>query len=530
MIRPRCTGRQRRRGSSRVVLDGDRSSSRPERVERDVRADPGHLDGRRRAGRARGLRASAARPGCAPSGHGASGAASADHSRSPEPPRRRAETPAGVRSALRRPPIERVQRPIRVVVAKPGLDGHDRGAKVVARALRDAGIEVIYTGLHQTPEQIVETAIQEDADAIGLSVLSGAHMTLFARVIELLHDAGRRRHRGLRRRDHPGRRHPRARGARASPQVFTPGCDHPGHRRLGPRARARLTRTRPSAGALARESRARRRPAEDLQWTCSSTRPRSCSPQHGVPVLGRRGGDDRRRGAAQRAERLGDTVVVKAQVKTGGRGKAGGVKLADDARRGVRPRRPTSSAWTSRATPSTACWSTAASDIDEEYYVSFLLDRAEPHVPRDGLRRGRHGDRAARRRAARGAGQVPVDALDRRRRRPRPRRSPTPRRFPADVRDQVVDVLQKLWAVFRDEDATLVEVNPLVRTPDGQVVALDGKVTLDDNADFRHPEHADARRPRRRPTRSSSAPRRRTSTTSSSTARSASSATAPVWS
>ena len=78
---------------------------------------------------------------------------------------------------------------MRVVVAKPGLDGHDRGAKVVARALRDAGVEVIYTGLHQTPEQIVETAIEEDADAIGMSVLSGAHMTLFARVIELL--AGR---------------------------------------------------------------------------------------------------------------------------------------------------------------------------------------------------------------------------------------------------------------------------------------------------------------------------------------------------
>jgi methylmalonyl-CoA mutase C-terminal domain/subunit len=79
---------------------------------------------------------------------------------------------------------------IRVVVAKPGLDGHDRGAKVVARALRDAGMEVIYTGLHQTPEQIVETAIQEDADAVGLSVLSGAHMTLFRRVIELLAERG----------------------------------------------------------------------------------------------------------------------------------------------------------------------------------------------------------------------------------------------------------------------------------------------------------------------------------------------------
>ena len=75
---------------------------------------------------------------------------------------------------------------IRVVVAKPGLDGHDRGAKIIARALRDAGMEVIYTGLHQTPEQIVETAIQEDADAIGLSVLSGAHMTLFRKLIDLL--------------------------------------------------------------------------------------------------------------------------------------------------------------------------------------------------------------------------------------------------------------------------------------------------------------------------------------------------------
>ncbi len=76
--------------------------------------------------------------------------------------------------------------PVRVVVAKPGLDGHDRGAKVVARALRDAGMEVVYTGLHQTPEQIVEAAIQEDADVVGLSVLSGAHMTLFAKVVELL--------------------------------------------------------------------------------------------------------------------------------------------------------------------------------------------------------------------------------------------------------------------------------------------------------------------------------------------------------
>ena len=79
---------------------------------------------------------------------------------------------------------------LRIVVAKPGLDGHDRGAKVIARALRDAGMEVVYTGLHQTPEQIVQTVIQEDADAVGLSILSGAHMTLFQRTLELLAESG----------------------------------------------------------------------------------------------------------------------------------------------------------------------------------------------------------------------------------------------------------------------------------------------------------------------------------------------------
>lgn len=83
-----------------------------------------------------------------------------------------------------------MQRRYRVVIAKPGLDGHDRGAKVIARALRDAGFEVIYTGLHQTPEQIAETVLQEDADAVGISLLSGAHMTLFPKVLELLRERG----------------------------------------------------------------------------------------------------------------------------------------------------------------------------------------------------------------------------------------------------------------------------------------------------------------------------------------------------
>src|SRR5579864_8072552 len=82
------------------------------------------------------------------------------------------------------------ERPIRILVAKAGLDGHDRGAKVIARALRDAGFEVIYTGLHQTPEQVVDAAVQEDVDGIGLSVLSGAHMTLFPRIRELLDEQG----------------------------------------------------------------------------------------------------------------------------------------------------------------------------------------------------------------------------------------------------------------------------------------------------------------------------------------------------
>nr|WP_284289866.1 cobalamin-dependent protein [Angustibacter aerolatus] len=112
--------------------------------------------------------------------------------------------------------------PIRVVVAKPGLDGHDRGAKVVARALRDAGMEVVYTGLHQSPEQIVEAAIAEDADVVGLSVLSGAHLTLFARVVEPAEGARRRRHRGVRRRHHPRRRHPAGSRRWASPRSSRP--------------------------------------------------------------------------------------------------------------------------------------------------------------------------------------------------------------------------------------------------------------------------------------------------------------------
>ena len=143
---------------------------------------------------------------------------------------------------------------IRVVVAKPGLDGHDRGAKVVARALRDAGMEVIYTGLHQTPEQIVEAAIQEDADAVGLSVLSGAHMTLFARVVDLLaeRDASDIVVFGggiIPEADRPELA-AHGRGPRLHPRYADPG-----HRRLGPRQRPHLlTPSWPSSPRLAVES------------------------------------------------------------------------------------------------------------------------------------------------------------------------------------------------------------------------------------------------------------------------------------
>jgi hypothetical protein len=121
------------------------------------------------------------------------------------------------------------EKKIRVVVAKPGLDGHDRGAKIIARALRDAGMEVIYTGLHQTPEQIVETVIQEDADAVGLSILSGAHMTLVPRILTLLKEQGVDDPRRGRRRTEVARRR---RGVHAGSVDRTRDRLHP---RRGPR-------------------------------------------------------------------------------------------------------------------------------------------------------------------------------------------------------------------------------------------------------------------------------------------------------
>jgi succinyl-CoA synthetase beta subunit len=191
--------------------------------------------------------------------------------------------------------------------------------------------------------------------------------------------------------------------------------------------------------------------------------------------------------ARDAAERIGATVVVKAQVKTGGRGKAGGVKLAST---------PAEAAEKAEAILGLDIKGhivgkvlvTEASDIDQEYYVSFLLDRANrTYLAMASVEGGMEIEQLAVERPE-ALAKVPVDALE----------GVTAAKaaeiadaagFAADVRDQVIDILQKLWVVFTAEDATLVEVNPLVKDPTGKVLALDGKVTLDENADFRHADH-----------------------------------------
>ena len=195
--------------------------------------------------------------------------------------------------------------------------------------------------------------------------------------------------------------------------------------------------------------------------------------------------------ARRAAEQFGGTVVVKAQVKTGGRGKAGGVKLADYARRQPRQRPGRSSASTSRATSSQGLLITPASDIAEEYYVSFLLDRANrTYLAMASVEGGIDIEEVAAHQAGRagqGSGRCP-----RRRRRGQGRRDR--RRGEVSLRMSLTrssTSCRSCGTSFVEEDATLVEVNPLVKTPQGQILALDGKVTLDENADFRHPDHAD---------------------------------------
>ena len=210
--------------------------------------------------------------------------------------------------------------------------------------------------------------------------------------------------------------------------------------------------------------------------------------QHGVPT---QSGIvvDTPAAAKEAAASIGATVVVKAQVKTGGRGKAGGVKLAS-----------TPEEAEEKATAILGLdikghivgkvLVTEASDIAEEYYVSFLLDRANrTYLAMASVEGGMEIEQLAEERPE-ALAKVAVDALtgvDA----AKAREIATVAGFGPDVFDQVVDVLQHLWTVFVEEDASLVEVNPLVKTPDGRVVALDGKVTIDDNAGFRHPHHAD---------------------------------------
>jgi succinyl-CoA synthetase beta subunit len=209
---------------------------------------------------------------------------------------------------------------------------------------------------------------------------------------------------------------------------------------------------------------------------------------HGVPVLPGTVATtpEEAHGAA---EKLGQAVVVKAQVKTGGRGKAGGVKLAETPDE-TRAKADAILGMDIKGHTVHRVLVTTASDIAEEYYFSFLLDRANrTFLAMASVEGGMEIEEVAATKPE-ALARVPIDPLagvDE----ATAREIVTAAKFPAEVADQVVEVVVKLWDTFVAEDATLVEVNPLVRDPENQIVALDGKVTLDDNARFRHPGHAD---------------------------------------
>jgi succinyl-CoA synthetase beta subunit len=209
---------------------------------------------------------------------------------------------------------------------------------------------------------------------------------------------------------------------------------------------------------------------------------------HGVPVLPGAVATTPEEARAA-AEKLGQTVVVKAQVKTGGRGKAGGVKLAETPEE-AQAKADAILGMDIKGHTVHRVLVTTASDIAEEYYFSFLLDRANrTFLAMASVEGGMEIEEVAATKPE-ALAKVPIDPLagvDE----AKAREIVTAARFPAEVGDQVVDVIVKLWHTFVAEDATLVEVNPLVRDPENQIVALDGKVTLDDNARFRHPGHAD---------------------------------------
>jgi succinyl-CoA synthetase beta subunit len=210
--------------------------------------------------------------------------------------------------------------------------------------------------------------------------------------------------------------------------------------------------------------------------------------KHGVPVLP--GSVAETSEQAQRiAEEIGGQVVVKAQVKTGGRGKAGGVKLAESPAE-AQEKAQAILGMDIKGHTVHRVLVTQASDIEQEYYVSFLLDRANrTFLAMASVEGGVEIEQLAVERPE-ALAKVPVDPLagvDA----AKAAEIADAAGFGPDVRDQVVDVLQQLWTVFTGEDATLVEVNPLVKTPDGKVLALDGKVTLDENAEYRQPGHAE---------------------------------------
>jgi len=207
-----------------------------------------------------------------------------------------------------------------------------------------------------------------------------------------------------------------------------------------------------------------------------------------VPVLGG-GVATTSQEARALAEQLGGRVVVKAQVKTGGRGKAGGVKLADDVDEAEKHARAILGMDIKGHTVKKVMLTTTA-DIAEEYYFSFLLDRANRTFLAIASTEGGMDIEEVAATTPEKVVRVPIDAttgVDH----AKARQIVEQAGFPADVADQVTDVVVKLWETFTAEDATLVEVNPLVKTPEGAVLALDAKVTLDDNADFRHPDHAE---------------------------------------
>jgi succinyl-CoA synthetase beta subunit len=207
---------------------------------------------------------------------------------------------------------------------------------------------------------------------------------------------------------------------------------------------------------------------------------------HGVPVLPGEVVTDAASARAA-AQRMGGPVVVKAQVKTGGRGKAGGVKLAQTPDEAVE-KAESILGLDIKGHVVRRVLITPASDIDQEYYFSFLLDRANrTYLAMASVEGGMEIEEVARTKPE-ALARIPIDAL-RGVDAAKAREIVDAARFPDDVKDQVVDVVVRLWDVLIGEDATLVEINPLVRTPDGRVLALDGKVTLDDNADFRHPDH-----------------------------------------